>query len=71
MMTISCHWLQHVGVQSHVAENGNLCLLANSHTMKHDLLNLDLKLADLLTQRSEFWAQRVRYAFDISSSKAS
>ncbi len=48
-------------MQSHIAEDGALFLLADSSTIQQDLLDLDLEQARLLTRLSEFLAQRVRH----------
>lgn len=48
-------------LQSHVSDDGVLVvLLASSHTMKQDLLRLDLEQARLLTCLSHSWAQQVK-----------
>ena len=48
-------------LQSHVSEDGVLVVLvASSHTMKQDLLRLDLEQARLLTCLSQSWAQQVK-----------
>lgn len=50
-----------VVLQSHVAEDGGLVLLVgSSHSMKQDLLRLDLEQARLLTCLSHSWAQQVK-----------
>ena len=47
-------------LQSYVAEDGSLVLLADRQTMKQDLLSLDLEQAHSLTELSGSRSQQVR-----------
>ena len=48
-------------MQSHVGDDGDLCLLAaDSKSLKQDLLSLDLQQAQHQARQSDFWAQQVK-----------
>lgn len=54
-------------LQTHVAEDGGLVLLAGSGpAMKQDLLRLDLEQARLLACLSDSWRQQVKCATHLS-----
>ena len=59
---VAAHRLQEVGVcmQSYVAEDGCLHIVADKHRIHEAVASLDLGRAQLLTRLSQFWIHRVR-----------